>query len=215
MTSVALDNSLLYDVFTVNMRAQDKTSPNTNVDAALVAQASGGDMAAFETLVQRYRNEVFALSYHFVHEREQAWDISQEVFIKAFRHLNGFRGEAGFKTWLLRITANQCKDYLKKRKLDTVPLEGLSGARSQSATPTPRDQIERDELGKAIATAVDALPMKHRTAFVLREYEGLSYEEMAQVMNCSQGTVMSRLHHARKKLQISLQRMGVHGGQVK
>ena len=78
-----------------------------------------------------------------------------------------------------------------------------------------RAQLERDELGKAIADAVDALPLKHRTAFVLREYEGLSYEEMAQVMHCSQGTVMSRLHHARKKLQNSLQRMGVHGGQVK
>ena len=215
--SVALENCVLYDVFTVNMQDHEKKPLDMSADEALVVRAKNGDMGAFESLVASYRNEVFALSYHFVHEREEAWDISQEVFIKAFRHLKGFRGDAGFKTWLLRITANQCKDYLKKRKLKTVPLEGLNGAGAPSSSPTPRAQLERNELAEAIRIAVDALPIKHRTAFVLREFEGLSYEEMAQVMHCRQGTVMSRLHHARKKLQNSLQRMGidhsgVHGG---
>jgi RNA polymerase sigma-70 factor, ECF subfamily len=182
----------------------------SEVDAAIVARAQSGDYQAFEELVRRYRNEVFALAHHFVRNREDAWDLSQEVFIKAHRALKRFRGDASFKTWLMRITSNQCKDYLKKRRLDTVPFdEAIETKAASGAQWNPGRASEAQETGEAIMKAVDALPMKHRTAFVLREFEGLSYEEMAGVMACSVGTVMSRLHHARKKLQRALKQMGV------
>lgn len=182
-------------------------------DTDLVAQARRGEYRAFEELVRRYRNDVFALSYHYVREREEAWDLSQEVFLKAHAGLKSFRGDSSFKTWLLRITANRCKDFFKKRRLRTVALESLDGHTDPPASAQgPDRQAESEELGAAIDAALKELPEKHRTAIVLREYQGLSYEAMAEVMQCNVGTVMSRLHHARKKMQRALLDMGVMEG---
>ena len=179
-------------------------------EAALAAMAQSGDMAAFEELVRRTRNQVFAVAFRFVHNREDAWDISQEVFVKAYRSLKSFRGEAAFKTWLLRITANQCKDQLKKRRLVAVELDETQGTQeSPSTDQAPAAAAAAAELREAIDKALAQLPVKHRTAFILREFEGLSYEEMAQAMGISLGTVMSRLHHARKKMRAALEKMGV------
>jgi len=208
---VSLDARLLYDLSSMET---DEFKPATRLadatDAVLVSTARSGDFAAFEELVRRYRNDVFRLAFHFVRNREEAWDISQEVFIKIHRSLRDFRGEANFKTWVMRITANQCKDYFKKRRLATVALdEARSTPNAPSGVPGPSDALEARELGAAIEAALDKLSHKHRTTFVLREFEGLSYQEMAQVMNCSLGTVMSRLHHARKKLQENLIQAGV------
>ena len=178
-------------------------------DAALVARARTGDVEAFEVLVRRYRNEVYALAYHFLRNREEAWDISQEVFIKAHRSLKRFRKDASFKSWLMRITANQCKDWLKKRRLQTVSFnDAIESGSAQAPGLEPGRSAEAHELGAAIESALETLSFKHRTAFLLREFEGLSYDEMAQTMGCSIGTVMSRLHHARKKLQTRLQQLG-------
>ncbi|HNR31050.1 MAG TPA: sigma-70 family RNA polymerase sigma factor [Candidatus Hydrogenedentes bacterium] len=186
-----------------------RSPPPRDDDAALVAAAQAGDRYAFEELVRRYRNDVFALSLHFVKNREEAWDISQDVFVKAYGSLGSFRGEASFKTWLLRITANRCKDFFKKRKLETTPFDdALAAGDPPSGTLHPGRQSEARELGAAIEEAVAQLPEKHRTAFLLREYEGMSYQEMADTMGCNIGTVMSRLHHARRKLQNSLIKMG-------
>ncbi len=183
-------------------------------DSGLVAQARSGDYRAFEELVRRYRNDVFALSYHYVREREEAWDLTQEVFMKAHGGLKRFRGDSSFKTWLLRITANRCKDFFKKRKLRTVALETPDGQilDAPASTQQPDQRAESQELGVAIDAALKSLPEKHRTAIVLRELQGLSYEAMAEVMQCSLGTVMSRLHHARKKMQRALSDMGVVEG---
>jgi len=181
-------------------------------DVTLVASARTGDMQAFEELVRRYRNDVYGLSYHFLRNREEAWDSSQEVFIKAHRSLKKFRGEASFKTWLLRITSNHCKDVLKKKRLRTVPLEDLALGDAASGDAGPRSQLQAEEIGAAIESALGELSVKHRTAFILREFEGLSYQEMAEVMNCNMGTVMSRLHHARKNLQRLLVGAGVVEG---
>jgi RNA polymerase sigma-70 factor, ECF subfamily len=181
-------------------------------DITLVDRARAGHTGAFEELVRRYRNDVFALSYHFLRNREEAWDVSQEVFIKAYHSLRNFRGDSSFKTWLLRITANHCKDHFKKRKLDTVPLDERLDADAPGLPPNPREAMESAELGAAIEKAIALLPPKHRTAFVLREFEGMSYQDMAEVMHCNVGTVMSRLHHARQKLQSMLMRMGVMEG---
>lgn len=187
--------------------------PEDASDHDLVSRARTGDFAAFEVLVRRYRNDVFGLAFHFLRDRESAWDISQEVFLKAHRGLNRFRGDASFKTWLMRITANQCKDMLKKRRIQTVAFsEEFPEDRMPSRSQGPDDVVAAQELGEAIQKALDSLSPKHRTAFVLRELEGLSYADMARVMHCTQGTVMSRLHHARRNLKEQLLRMGIQGG---
>lgn len=178
-------------------------------DDALVLAANSGRDEAFEELVRRYRNEVFAFSQYFVRDREEAWDLSQDVFVKAYKSLRHFRGDASFKTWLMRITANRCKDFLKKRRITTIPLDDAIKTGHPSEGHTPSSGAEAGEIGRAIDVAVAGLPAKHQLAFVLREYQGLSYQEMAGVMECSVGTVMSRLHHARKKLQEKLIALGV------
>jgi RNA polymerase sigma-70 factor, ECF subfamily len=212
---ISLNMTLGYDGCPVDMDTTKKGQARSfaETDASLAARARTGDLGAFEELVRRYRNDVFALALYFVHNREEAWDLSQEVFIKAHRALRHFRGDAAFKTWLLRITANQCKDYFKKRRLATLPFTGSMEAQLTVATAAqPEQALEAKELGEAIQRAVDELPIKHRTAFLLREFEGLSYEQMACVMHCNIGTVMSRLHHARKRLQEALIRMGIVEG---
>lgn len=210
--SIALDTTVLCEIPDEDVRESRVAVGTDCQDAELVTRAKTGDVDAFEILVKRYRNEVFALSYHFVRNREQAWDVSQEVFIKAHNALGRFRGDASFKTWLMRITANQCKDYLKKRRLETVSFDDSRLAEDAPSHVLPPDRsLEAREIGEAVQKALDKLSHKHRTAFILREFEGLSYEDMAQVMNCSIGTVMSRLHHARKKLQKGLTQMGLMG----
>ena len=212
--SAALDLALHYEDLTGTSTMEVvKGQDVTDSDAQLVGLAQTGDFAAFEELVRKYRNDVYGLAYHFLRNREEAWDVSQEVFIKTHRSLARFRGESSFKTWLMRITANQCKDHLKKRRLDAVPFnDELESHDAPSGVLGPDSTVEAHELGEAITQALAALPIKHRTAFVLREFDGLSYEEMAKVMDCNLGTVMSRLHHARKKLQNSLKRMGFSRG---
>lgn len=188
----------------------DRTVSGPEEDVSLVRRVKAGDDEAFEVLVRRYRNDVFALAYHFLRDREEAWDISQDVFVRAYRGIGRFRGEASFKTWLLRITANRCKDFFKKRRLKTVALEDAVGSHDVESPASDLNRaVQAGELGRAIEQALETLPSKHRTAFVLREYDGRSYEEMAKIMGCSLGTVMSRLHHARKKMQNALIAMGV------
>jgi RNA polymerase sigma-70 factor (ECF subfamily) len=203
---------LRYDVALVNTNySKDKHTDSHAADIELeqVRAAQAGDMAAFEVLVRRYRNDVFALSYHFVRNREEAWDISQEVFVKAYRAINHFRGDSGFKTWLLRIAANQSKDFLKKRRLNVVPFNDAIKVDIESASESPDRRLEMLELGRTIEEAVAKLPEKQRTTFILREYEDLTYQDIAKVLNCSVGTVMSRLHNARKNLQLALKRRGI------
>ncbi len=213
---VSLDIAFLYDIFVVDSDVKRTQGPvREAADVELVARAQTEDFAAFEELVRRYRNDVFRLAQYYVHNREEAWDLSQEVFIKAHSALRQFRGESNFKTWVLRITANQCKDFLKRRRLPTVAFnEALGNDDAPSAALEPDRAVEAEELGRAIEAALEQLPHKHRTAFILREFEGLTYEQMAQVMQCNLGTVMSRLHHARKKLQQNLIHMGMVEGRT-
>lgn len=214
--SISMDVRLLFGSLTAEEdHVEKRTPPREASDAELVSRAQTGEEAAFEELVRRYRNDVYGLSYHFLRNREEAWDVSQEVFIKAYRSLGRFRGEAGFKTWLLRIAANHCKDHFKKRRVPTVSMDAMPTQDLFPSDTDPGKQLRDNELGIAIQEALDSLPAKHRTAFVLREFEDMSYKDMAKVMNCSEGTVMSRLHHARKKLQNKLARLGfVEGGQL-
>lgn len=213
--SLSLDIRLHFGNLTAEEEHVDSRVDARNAtDEALVARAQTGDGAAFEELVRRYRNDVYGLSYHFLRNREEAWDVSQEVFIKAYRSLNRFRGDAGFKTWLLRITANHCKDHFKKRRVPTVSIDAMPSQDFFPSGTDPGRELGNSELGEAIQEALDSLSPKHRMAFVLREFEDMSYKDMASVMECSEGTVMSRLHHARKKLQDKLSRMGFAEGGI-
>ncbi len=173
-------------------------------DMTLALRARDGDADAFESLVRKYRNEVYALCFYFTRNREDAWDLAQDVFVKAWRALRRFRGDASFKTWLMRIAANHCKDHLKKRRLETTSYDDALQAVNADTGDTPSQAAASKELGAAIEAAVKQLPTKHQLTFILREYQGLSYQEMAEVMQCSVGTVMSRLFNARKRLQAAL-----------
>ena len=208
--SAVLEMTFRYDAVMPSESSQNAVFvAREDPDLELVSKARAGDEAAFRTLVQRYRNHVRAVAHSFLHNHEDSWDASQEVFIKAYRSLGSFRGEASFKSWLLRITANHCKDLLKKRRVDTVPLDEAIGPEGDRGPAGATKQVEAAELGRMIEKALGTLPPIHRDAIVFREYQGLTYDEMAVVMGCNLGTVMSRLHHARKKLQEALKSMGV------
>ena len=177
----------------------------------LVQKALDGDDRAFRTLVERHQRRVYALAFGLVRDREEAWDIAQEAFVKAYRNLGRFQGKSAFYTWLYRITYNRSMDALRSRaRRDLVQIDGnrateAAAAEEAPASSHPAKQAARRELAGAINTAMNQLSDKHRAIIVLREIEGLSYQEMSEVLKISKGTVMSRLFHARRNLQVMLQ----------
>lgn len=181
-------------------------------DRELIEACKEGRDAPFEELVNRYKMKAYSLAYFLVGNSADALDISQEAFIKIYRNFHRFREKCSFGTWLHRITYNLCMDFLRKRKgrimlsyQDEVGdgrkfMEMRSGESSN-----PRRGLMKQEAGKAVWEAINRLPVKLMSVLVLREIEGLSYGEIAEVVDCSKGTVMSRLHHARKKLRRTLE----------
>ena len=191
-----------------------ETTSHQPADSELVSLAAGGDTAAFDELVTRYRGKVYALAMNMVKSDADAWDLSQEAFIKAWKALPAFKEESRFYTWLYRITHNVCYDWMRKRRLrDSEEFEEQLHADSVAVhAPTapqvaelPDRAADHRELGAEIATAINKLSEDHRVVVLLREVNGLSYEEIAEVTDASTGTVMSRLFYARKKLQSLLQ----------
>lgn len=179
------------------------------VDADLVRKAQSGDARAFDQLVTRYRAKVYGMCYHLVQNDQDAWDLSQEAFIKAWRALGSFKGDSSFYTWIYRISHNCAYDWLRKKKIqgdgefnDETNKPIAAGAEAvPKGDRRPDEVLKGRELGARIQDAIAQLSPDHRTAILLREVEGQSYEDIAQVMECSLGTVMSRLFYARKKLQ--------------
>ena len=181
-------------------------------DAELVRRTLEGDQEAYRALVSAYQNKVYGIAYGVIRNREDALDIAQEVFIKAFKKLRGFRGSSSFYTWLYRITINMAIDHArKKRHIVNVDYDEqiLEDPPSDAGVPRPRqvnplESLERAELNETIMEAIAELPEEQRATVVLREIEDLSYAEIASVLGCSIGTVMSRLHYGRKKLRQKL-----------
>jgi RNA polymerase sigma-70 factor (ECF subfamily) len=179
-------------------------------DSPLVERAKAGDEAAFEALVRRHQDRAFAVALRLVRQREDALDIAQEAFVRAYQSLPGFKGEARFSTWLHRIVVNLGLDHLRRRTTrdageyqDSRALE--DAARDVVApTPDPQEAAEAKETRRQIQEGLAALPPEQRLVLLLREIDGLSYKEIAQSMRCSIGTVMSRLHYARRKMQARL-----------
>lgn len=185
-------------------------------DLELAQRAGQGDKEAFRELVEKYQRRVLAVVTGMLHDSEAALEVTQEAFIKAYRSLPRFRGQASFYTWIYRIAVNLAIDYQRRewRKpiVDThrisddgsVGESAIDRTRDDHPTADPYENTKDSELRVRLREAIDELTPDHRAVILLREVEGLSYEEISQVMQCSKGTVMSRLHYARKKLQAQL-----------
>ena len=170
-----------------------------------------GDKAAFDLLVLKYQHKVAKLVARFVRDRREVEDVTQEAFIKAYRAIGGFRGESAFYTWLYRIAVNTAKNYLESlgRRPPSTDVEmenaefveSADGLREQA---TPERQLLTDEIAATVNRVIEALPGDLRTAITLREIEGMSYEEIAEVMDCPIGTVRSRIFRAREAIDQEL-----------
>jgi RNA polymerase sigma-70 factor (ECF subfamily) len=182
------------------------------VDQQLVLRAQGGDKRAFELLVMKYQRKLGRLLSRFVRDPAEVEDVAQEAFIKAYRALPTFRGDSAFYTWLYRIAINTAKNYLvamgrrapTTTGVDIDEAENFEDADQLRDTNTPESEFEGKEIAGAVNKAMDALPEDLRTAITLREIEGLSYEEIANVMNCPIGTVRSRIFRAREAIATEL-----------
>src|SRR5512139_1093935 len=180
-------------------------------DDALIRTALAGDDAAFGELVERYKGRAFAVAVGIVGDGDDALDVVQDAFIKAYYKLKEFRFGSNFYTWFYRLLVNQAIDRWRKTSrspavsLDETWLSEEGSPHDTDAFPrTPEELAGNRELTEALNRAIGALPEYHRAAIVLREVDGLAYEEIAMVMKCSVGTVMSRLHYARAKLKAAL-----------
>jgi RNA polymerase sigma-70 factor (ECF subfamily) len=200
----------------VNTRAADASNAKqarvreAEEDRELIAKAQAGEVAAFRQLVERHQRRAFALAFSLVREESDARELVQEAFLRVHKGLGNFQGTSSFFTWLYRIITNLSIDLLRKpgrlvaeldeqRTEQDETFDAPMLARLEGADPV--DVVRRKEIATRVQTALDALPPYHRGVIVLREVDGLSYEEMAQVMGVSKGTIMSRLFHARQKLQ--------------
>lgn len=180
-------------------------------DEDLIRAATDGDEEAFRGLMERYRNRSYGVALGIVGDPDEAQDVLQDAFVKAWYRLKDFRFGSNFYTWFYRLLVNQAIDRWRKRSRGaTVPLdeswlsEGASPPDTAAYPKTPEELAGNRELVEGMTRAIAALPEYHRTVVLLREVDGLAYEEIAQVLDCSVGTVMSRLHYARAKLREAL-----------
>ena len=176
-------------------------------DKELVRRTLEGESQAYSSLVRKYQTKVFNMAFGFVRNRETADDLAQEVFIKVYVSLKKFQFKAGFGTWLYRIAVNHCKDYLRsQQKMRTVPFDSYSEKNMIKRDDSmDRDQRRReDQIEGLVQNGILALPEKYKTIINLRDIQGLSYDEIAKILNLSAGTVDSRIHRARKMLRQKL-----------
>jgi RNA polymerase sigma-70 factor (ECF subfamily) len=189
--------------------------PSDREDIAKIEDFLDGDPRAFEFLFDKYRDRVYRTAYRFVRLKEDALEITQDVFLRVFQGLKDFKTDSKFYTWLYRVTVNRSIDFLRSRKgkareVDTEILESEGRTTPErSVEPSPADIAQEHELEQKVQEAMASLSEKHRAVFLLHAMENLSYKEIAQVVGTSIGTVMSRLFYARKKLQEILGTMGV------
>ncbi len=184
-------------------------------DILLVEDFLSGKTEAFESLFDKYREKVYGIAYRFVRNKEDALEVTQEVFLRVYLGLSKFKTNSKFFTWLYRITVNRAIDFTRSRK--TQPVLGMEESAldavgenpgRRSPPPDPVAQAQEKELEERLMESVDQLSEKHRAVFVLHAIENLSYKQIAEVVGCNIGTVMSRLFYARKKLQELLGQQG-------
>lgn len=182
------------------------------LDEQLVERVQRGDKAAFNLLVKKYQHKVVNLVARYVNNPGDVPDVAQEAFIKAYRALPTFRGESAFYTWLYRIAVNTAKNYLTSQgrrppssDVEADDAESYGGGEALQEVSTPENLALTDEIKRTVFAAIEALPEDLRTAITLRELEGLSYEEIAEIMDCPVGTVRSRIFRAREAIDKKLQ----------
>jgi len=180
-------------------------------DRELVRESRRGNKEAFRDLVERYQRKILSVALGMVQNRDDALELTQETFVKAYENLGKFKGESSFYTWLYRIVVNLAIDARRRgRRHPTVAIEERPGGDEFSTALADRElvdpyqQVRAREIGRRVSEAINELTPDHKAVILLREVEGLSYEDISRVMQCSKGTVMSRLHYARKKLQAKL-----------
>jgi RNA polymerase sigma-70 factor, ECF subfamily len=182
-------------------------------DLTLVKRVRSGDQRAFKLLVERYQRKVYAVALGMLKDKEEAMDVSQEAFVKVYKYLDHFKGDSSFYTWLYRITVNICIDVMRRKgsaggeheEFDESVAGDLAeariGALGSRLGTNPQKSALRRELAEKIQEALAAVPEKHRAILLLREIEGMSYEDLSRTLDIPKGTVMSRLFHARAKVQ--------------
>jgi RNA polymerase sigma-70 factor (ECF subfamily) len=185
-----------------------------STDEELVARSRGGDTDSFNQLVLRWERPIYALAYRVIGREEDARDVAQETFLRAFRALRGFKGQAKFSSWLYRITLNLCRDWIRRERrtpvaqapegVDIIELAGES-APSESI----EELVSRRELGRAVEKAMAILSEEQRTAIILKEYHGLTFQEIADLQECPLSTVKTRLYQGLTVLRKQLQQAGV------
>jgi len=183
--------------------------PITRTDEDLVARSKTGDTESFNQLIKRWERPIFALAYRTLGREEDARDVTQETFLRAFRALSGFKGDAKFSSWLYRIALNLCRDWMRKERrapLVAVPegveMEDLAAERGP--TETVEDLAARAELGREVAKAMEFLPVEQRQAIILKEYHGLTFQEIADLMRCPLSTVKTRVYQGLATLRKQL-----------
>ena len=184
----------------------------TRTDEELVASATAGDLEAFNQLVSRWERPIFALAFRTLGREEEARDVVQEAFLRAYRGLRAFKGEAKFSSWLYRITLNLCRDWMRKQRRTPVvavpdgvdPLEMAD--REAAPTESVEDLVARREMSQAVARAMAELPDEQRTAILLKEYHGLTFQEIAEMLGCPLSTVKTRLYQGLSVLRRRLER---------
>ena len=195
------------------VRAEVINQPRNSeqLDEELVSRVQHGDKAAFDLLVIKYQHKIIQLVNRYVKDPSEAQDVAQEAFIKAYRALGAFRGEATFYTWLYRIAINTAKNYLILRarrhsnyQLDIQEVEAIANEPQLQGMDTPEQLILNEEIMTTLNKAIEDLPEEMQLAFKLREFEGLSYEEIALAMDCPIGTIRSRLFRAREAIDKQL-----------
>lgn len=190
------------------------TDPKEDTDQRLVQRVQQGDKRAFDLLVLKYQNKIVSVVHRYVRENADVQDVVQEAFIKAYRALDNFRGDSAFYTWMYRIAINTAKNHLISRgrrppatDIDVDDAEFLSTSDNLRDMDTPESNLFSDQLHDAVHEAIAQLPEDLRSAVTLREFEGLSYEEIAEVMACPVGTVRSRIFRAREAIDKVVQPM--------
>ncbi len=187
-----------------------------STDEELVARSIGGDLDSFNQLVLRWERPIYALAYRVIGREEDARDVAQEAFLRAFRALGGFKGQAKFSSWLYRITLNLCRDWIRRERrtpiaqapegVDIIELAGES-----SPSESIEDLVSRRQLGRAVEKAMALLPDEQRTAIILKEYHGLTFQEIADLLDCPLSTVKTRLYQGLSVLRKQLRDAGVQG----
>lgn len=196
------------------MGSMEARMAEVDEDRALVERVQKGDSRAFDLLVRKYQHRILGLISRMINDWAEAQDVAQEVFLRAYRSMAAFRGDSSFYTWLYRIAVNTSKNHLVSNgrrpsttDVETVETEHWSGADRMQEHATPEHELLRQEMERTVVSTVEALPEEIRLALTLREVDGLSYEEIAQVMECPIGTVRSRIFRGRDAVDRNLKEL--------